>query len=195
MNFPALGKSKIFFFLMHHPTLFTERLILRPFNKSDADRVQVLAGHKKVAATTLNIPHPYPDGLAGEWIATHEEDFILNKSVTFAVCLKEDQTLIGAIGLSLKIVHDRAELGYWVGVPYWNQGYCTEAARAVMNFGFVHLKLNRIFAHHLQGNEASGKVMRKTGMKKESVLRSHVKHWGKYHDIVLYGILKEEFPE
>ena len=178
---------------MQDPTLYTKRLILRPFNKSDAASVQFLAGDKEIATTTLNIPYPYPDGLAEEWIATHPEDFARNRSVIFAVCLKEDKKLIGAIGLTLAHQHDHAELGYWIGVPYWNNGYCTEAAQEVLNYGFAYLGLNRIFAQYLEKNDASGRVMQKLGMKPEGELRLHLKHWGSYHNIIVYGILKDEF--
>jgi [ribosomal protein S5]-alanine N-acetyltransferase len=178
---------------MHYPTLYTDRLILRPFQRSDGPRVQLLAGDELVAATTLNLPHPYTEGLAEEWIATHEDEFIQRKSVINAICLKEDEKLIGAIGLMLKPEHDLGELGYWIGVPYWNNGYCTEACKAVMEYGFMTFGLNKIFANYFEGNEASGKVMKKLGMQYEARLRQHVKHWGKYKDLVTYGMLREEF--
>ena len=57
------------------PTLETERLILRPFDLSDGPRIQLLAGDESIASTTLNIPHPYEDGMAEEWIRTHQDEF------------------------------------------------------------------------------------------------------------------------
>lgn len=179
---------------MHYlPTLHTERLLLRPFSKADAPAVQLLAGNKKVSATTLNIPYPYPDGLAAEWIATHEEDFFQHRSLILAVCLKPELMLIGAIGLMINRKHDHAEMGYWIGEPYWNRGYCTETCRAIISFGFSELKLNKIFAHYFIHNVSSGKVLQKSGMKRESHLRSHVRHQGRYLDLVGYGILKDEY--
>lgn len=180
---------------MHYPVLQTSRLILRPFIVSDGPRVKLLAGDEKVAATTLNIPHPYPDGLAEEWILTHEEEFVQKISVILAICLKEDEKLIGAIGLMLKSAHDLGELGYWVGIPYWNNGYCTEACQALINYGFSSLKLNKIFASYFEGNEASGKVLQKLGMQYEARLRSHVKHWGEYKTLFSYGLLKDEYRQ
>lgn len=178
---------------MNLPLIHTRRLILRPFKHSDGHRVRFLAGDKNIAATTLNIPHPYPEGLAEEWIATHEDEFIRKKSVILAVCLKSEDVLIGAVGLILKPEHDLGELGYWIGMPYWNNGYCTEACQALMEYGFKKLKLNKIFANYFKGNEASGKVMQKLGMKHEASFRQHVKHRGEYKDLFTYGILKEEF--
>lgn len=178
---------------MYYPTLHTNRLILRPFQKRDGSRVQLLAGDELVAATTLNLPHPYSDGLAEEWISTHEDEFIQKKSVILAICLKDDTKLIGAVGLMLKMQYHLGELGYWIGVPYWNNGYCTEACKAVVEYGFVTLKLNKVFATYFKGNEASGKVLQKLGMKQEGIFHNHLKHMGVYKDLISFGILQEEF--
>jgi ribosomal-protein-alanine N-acetyltransferase len=175
------------------PTLETERLILRPFHLSDAKRVQVLAGEKDIASTTLAIPHPYEDGMAEDWIATHPEAFEKGERVNFAIVLKSSDELIGAIGLTLHQDHVRAEQGYWVGKPYWNHGYCTEAAREVVRYGFEALSLNRIHAMHLSRNPASGEVMKKIGMKHEGKLRQHILKWGTFEDVELYGLMKSEF--
>jgi ribosomal-protein-alanine N-acetyltransferase len=179
--------------MSNRPTLTTEHLILRAFHLGDAPRVQELAGEKAIASTTLNIPHPYEDGMAEDWIETHTEAFEKSESVTFAIVLKQENALIGAVGLALNAAHDRAELGYWIGVPYWNNGYASEAARAVLEYGFVERKLNRIYASHLTRNPASGRVMRKIGMTHEASFREHVKKWGEYEDLEMYGILRDEF--
>ncbi len=178
---------------MQRPALQTERLTLRPFVRTDAARVQLLAGDEKIAATTLNIPHPYSDGLAEEWISTHEDEFIQRKSAILAVCTDNGEKIIGATGLMLKPEHDLGELGFWIGRPYWNHGYCTEAGHAMLTFGFEKLKLNKIIAHLFAGNIASQKVLEKIGMKQESYLRQHVKHFGVYNDLVGFAILREEW--
>lgn len=178
---------------MNLPVLHTRLLTLRPFNHRDGSRVRLLAGDKNIAATTLNIPYPYPEGLAEEWIATHEDEFIRKKSVILAVCLKSVDALIGAVGLMLKPEHDLGELGYWIGKPYWNNGYCTEACKALMNYGFNVLKLNKVFANYFEGNDASGRVMQKLGMQQEGLLRRHIRHWDQYKNLITCGILKEEF--
>ena len=118
------------------PILTTERLILRPFNLGDAKTVQRLAGDRDVASTTKNIPHPYEDGLAESWIGKHRDSFDSGKGVTYAVTLK-DGSLVGCISLMSIIEAHQAELGYWVGKPYWNKGYCTEAAREIVRYGFM----------------------------------------------------------
>ena len=153
------------------PTLTTQRLILRPFAPEDAPVVQRLAGDRAVADTTERIPHPYENGMAETWIATHPQQFRDLKECTFAIVLKDGQQVIGAVGLTLTMAHARGELGYWIGREFWNHGYCTEAARAVVEYGFSVLGLHRIHARHLTRNPASGRVMEKLGMQYEGRLR------------------------
>ena len=177
------------------PTLETERLILRPFRLEDAADVQRLAGDRSIADTTLNIPHPYKDGMAEGWISKHQPGFEGGKGVTFAITCKTGDSLIGAIGLMGMVTGHQAELGYWIGQPYWSQGFCTEAGAAVLRYAFSELGLMRVHAGHLARNPASGRVMRKLGMQQEGVRRQHVKKWDKYDDSVVYGILKAEWLE
>jgi [ribosomal protein S5]-alanine N-acetyltransferase len=173
--------------------LTTPRLLLRPFELSDASRVKKMAGHKAIADTTLNIPYPYEDGMAEQWILTHESQSEAGELINFAVTLSHTQELIGSIGLIINKRFNHAELGYWIGKKYWNNGYCTEAARAMFEFAFNQLDLNKVIANHISRNSSSGKVMRKIGMKKEGLLKEHVIKWDKYEDVVIYGILKEEW--
>jgi [ribosomal protein S5]-alanine N-acetyltransferase len=174
------------------PVLETERLILRPFTEDDADRVTLLCGDRAIASTTLNIAHPYERRMAVEWIRTHGPSFSAEISVTYAVVRREDNLLVGAMGLGLQRPHGRAELGYWIGVPYWGQGYATEAARRVVQYAFEDLGLHKVYATHLARNPASGRVMRKIGMQQEGVQRQHVLKWDVYEDLVNYGILAGE---
>ncbi len=175
------------------PTLTTQRLRLRPFSLDDALRVQELAGAYEIAETTANIPHPYEDGVAEEWISTHAEAFEHEQGVSLAIELLPDGPLIGAIGLMLHLKHEWAELGYWIGVPYWNRGYCTEAAREVLRYGFQEMGLNRIQARYMPKNPASGRVMEKIGMQREGVLRQSLKRFGEIEDAVMYSILRSEY--
>jgi RimJ/RimL family protein N-acetyltransferase len=180
---------------MQQPTLNTARLILRPFDLGDAAAVQRLAGDWAVADTTLVIPHPYEDGMAEEWISTHRPGFEAGDLAVFAVVLRETAELVGAIGLSINKQFDRAEIGYWIGKPYWGRGYCTEAASAVIEFAFSSYNLHRIFATHFLRNPASGRVMQKLGMTQEGILRQHAKRWDRYEDFAVYGILRGEWDK
>ena len=173
--------------------LETNRLLLRPFDISDAADVQRLAGDRAIADTTQNIPHPYEDGVAEEWISTHGEIHESSAGMVLAITLRSTGEFIGAVGLSDMKPGHLAELGYWIGKPYWNQGYCTEAACAVVEHAFSTLGLKRIYARHLTRNAASGRVMQKIGMKREGCLRQHAQKWGKLEDVAVYGILMEEW--
>jgi ribosomal-protein-alanine N-acetyltransferase len=177
------------------PTLQTERLRLRPFSLADAPVVHALAGAREIAATTLTVPHPYEDGMAETWIGTHAPGYEAGEQATFALVLREGDELVGAIGLAINGAHARAELGYWVGVPFWNQGFATEAAREVLRFGFEGLELHRIYAMHMMRNPASGRVMQKAGMQYEGRLRQHIQKWGRFEDLDFYGLLAVEWRQ
>jgi RimJ/RimL family protein N-acetyltransferase len=173
------------------PSLSTKRLFLRQFRPDDAAEVQRLAGAKEVAMGTL-IPHPYPEGMAIQWIESQREDFQAGELVNFAIDLSPDNVLIGSIGLTLNTNHCIGELGYWIGVPYWGHGYATEAARAVLGLAFGKLGLRKVFANHSGNNPASGQVLRKAGMLHEGSQKGHFLRDGKPQDLELYGLLRED---
>ncbi len=173
------------------PVLRTERLTLRLFKLSDAKQVQKLAGNKLVASTTQNIPHPYLDGLAEKWIATHKPTYHEGKGVTWAIT--KNKELVGAISLMNILEGHQAELGYWIGVPYWNMGYCTEAGAMVLRYAFMDRGLNRVHASYFTRNPASGRVMTKLGMKHEGTRRQHILKWGVYEDLEHMGLLRAEW--
>ena len=173
--------------------LHTERLELRPFHLSDAKRVQELCSDWRIADTTLHIPHPYEEGMAEEWIATHAQKWTDGTEATFAVTYPHEREVIGTVGLRLEKAHHRGELGYWVGVPYWGQGIASEASAEVLRFAFEDLGLNRVYATHVPRNPASGRVMQKLGMQREGYLRSHSFARGRYEDLIMYGIIAEDW--
>ena len=89
--------------------------------------------------------------------------------------------------------HANAEMGYWIGKPYWNRGYGTEAAGGVLRYAFEQLGLNRVYAAHFRRNPASGRIMQKIGMTYEGCLRQHIKKWDTFEDMEYYGILRSEY--
>ena len=175
--------------MKHPPTLETERLVLRPFKIADCETIKALAGSREVYKTTLLIPHPYEDGMAEKWIATHPSQFYNGEGVTLAITLKPEENVIGAIGLIITADHRRAEMGYWIGSDFWNKGYCTEAAEAVVKYGFDVFDLHKITADHFESNPASGKVMSKIGMAREGRLIDHVCKDGVFLNLIVYGIV------
>ena len=174
-----------------HPTLETTRLKLRPFSEGDVAELVPLIGTREVAATTLRIPHPYTEREARDFLARcHDDD-----EVRLAITQRNGGQLCGGIGLRLALEHQHAELGYWVGVPYWGQGYATEAAREVLRYGFEDLGLHRIFASHFKHNPASGRILVKLGMRNEGCQREHLRKWDQFVDSELYGILRREWED
>lgn len=170
--------------------LETERLILRPLALSDATTIRELSGDYEVAKTTLNIPHPYPEGAAESFIQSQQDN---SKGYSFAIVRKSDPQLIGGMGIHPHERHDHAEMGYWIGVPYWNQGYASEALRRVVAFGFEELALNRIYAGYFSQNIASRRVMEKAGMTYEGTFRQHYVREGVYYDIGYCAILRSDW--
>jgi ribosomal-protein-alanine N-acetyltransferase len=166
----------------------TDRLTLSPFREADIPELVPLIGPREVAVTTLRIPHPYEERHAREFLASVAKE----NELRLAIRLRSDGRLCGGVGLHPDMPHQRAEIGYWLGVPFWGNGYATEAAQAVVRHGFEHFKLNRIFASHCKGNEASGNVLRKIGMRHEGCLRQAILKWGKFIDLEMYSILREE---
>jgi RimJ/RimL family protein N-acetyltransferase len=116
-----------------------------------------------------------------------------DRAATFAITLRDDGALAGAIRLDLERDHERAELGYWIGKPFWNRGYATEAVREILRFAFEDLELHRVQATFLPANPASGKVLIKAGLTREGRLRHYVKKWGKFEDLELYSLLADEY--
>ncbi len=173
--------------------LETERLRLRPYLTADADALQRLAGAREIADTMISIPHPFSMQAARSRIADQARAFRSDGSVHFAVELRASKEFIGSCELrDVDPEHSQAELSFWIGHPWWGSGYAAEAAAAVLDHGFRELQLNRIYAHHMVRNPASGAVLRKLGMKQEGVLRQRVRKWGVLEDVALYAILRAD---
>lgn len=97
---------------MNIQQLADEKVFLRRFTQADAALVQKFAGDFAVADTTLRIPHPYPDGAAEKWIATHDAMFEQATGAVFAITTQPDQKLAGCIGIEVNRAHNNGEIGY-----------------------------------------------------------------------------------
>jgi len=189
---------------MELPQLESERLLLRPLEIADAEVLFQLVNNRAIAANTRSIPWPYPREMAVNWIEDANRDWQAGRSAVFGICVKPESStqwegwtsasamLIGSVGLEICAENENAELGYWIGEAYWNCGYCSEACRQVVSFGFEQLGLAKIHAHHMTRNPASGRVLQNIGMRREGLLRRHFKKWGKFEDVVCYGMLRGE---
>ena len=144
--------------------LETNRLILRGWRDEDAPSLFNYAKDSRVGPVAGWLPHK-DEAYSRAVIRT-----ILSGQETYAICLKEhDNEPIGSVGLTLKGSPERpleegaAELGYWVGVPFWGMGIATEAAEALINRGFTDLGLEKIYAGYFIGNNRSKRVQEKCG--------------------------------
>jgi ribosomal-protein-alanine N-acetyltransferase len=171
------------------PTLETARLKLRPYCETDVAELVPLIGTREVAATTLRIPHPYTEVDARAFIASACD----GSKIWLAITLRSDGRQIGGVGLRLAPQHQHADLGYWLGAPYWGKGFATEAAREMMRYGFEDLHLHRICASHFEHNPVSGRILVKLGMRHEGCQREHLRKWDQFVDSELYGMLRQEW--
>jgi [ribosomal protein S5]-alanine N-acetyltransferase len=175
------------------PVLRTERLVLRQLAEADAADIARLCADEEIAAGTLTIPHPYGIDDARGWLAMDRKRFEAGQSLVWGVTQLEGGALVGTVGLNPDRGHGRAELGYWIGKRFWGRGYATEAAARVLEYGLTEGGLNRVFASHYLWNAASGRVLEKIGLKREGVLRQHVRKGDRYEDCVFYGLARDEY--
>ena len=181
------------------PKLETERLLLNQTKPTDIPDIIMYAGNKNITDNTRTMPHPYFEEDAIRWLNSMNQGFKNKEEYTFAMRQKKDAHFIGGIGLTIDVSNNRAELGYWLAEPFWNQGFTTEAVQAIFKFAFEVLNLNKIVAVYLSTNQASGKVMLKNGMTKEGefiahdVKKDHTVADGKYISLIQYRMLKSEY--
>jgi RimJ/RimL family protein N-acetyltransferase len=139
------------------PVLETERLVLRAPRIEDAKAVAALANDRRIAENTLRIPHPYTYADATQWIATAntrpgETTFLISR----------DADIVGVCGFNLR-EGSEPEIGYWLGAPYWGNGYATEAVRALIDHAFAAHGHTALQAGARVSNPASRHVLEKCG--------------------------------
>jgi len=142
--------------------LETERLLLRHHRQSDAASIVPLIGEWEVAKNLGRVPYPYSEAEAKAHIARTVEGRAKGDNFNFAIARKSDGALLGGCGLHLR-ESGNFEFGYWLGKPYWGQGYATESALRLVSFGFRALKIERLVAGWFHDNPASGRVLAKLG--------------------------------
>lgn len=126
-----------------------------------------------------------------QWIDSYHDD----ATYYWGIYLKDGE-MIGSIGVTITSEYDlKGELGYKIGSRWWNQGYSSEAAKAVIDYMFCNTDIERIDAHSSVGNPASSKVMEKAGMRYEGLLKHYYKTRDGFQDCTLYGIIREEWEE
>ena len=150
---------------IYEHSIETKRLLIRPWDDFDADELFELAQEPEIGYWCGWEPHKH---IRDTFFALHN---FLEIEETYAICLKDNNIIIGSIGLHFKnnidltYKDDEAELGYWIGKPYWNNGYATEAGKAIIKHAFKDLKLSRVWCGYYEGNEQSKRVQEKLGFK------------------------------
>lgn len=138
------------------PVLETERLILRAPRLEDAKQVAALANDKRIAENTRRLPHPYTRSDAEDFISS-----LYAGEIAFVIT-RHDETIVGACGIAM---HDEVapEIGYWLGVKHWGQGYATEAVRALIDYAFTEGDHDALQAGARVTNPASRRILEKCG--------------------------------
>ena len=171
----------------------TERLLLRRFRAEDSKAMfDTWANDERVTRFLTWTPHgsiEVTDFLIGLWLNDYEKDNSYNWAIEF------EGKLIGSIGaVQIDENSERAEIGYCIAYDFWGKGIVTEATKAVIDFLFEKVNLNKIIIEHATKNPASGKVAQKCGLILDGVNRQHFKSAsGEFLDIATYSILKCEW--
>ena len=169
-----------------------EKVILRRLRLDDANIIQNLANNINIYSTTLNIPYPYTIDDAKYWLKLQEKQFEEDRAYNFAIINQKDKSLVGVVGIS-RDKSNKGELGYWIGEEYWGNGFASSASELLIDYVFNDLSYNRVYSKHFAINPASGKVMQKLHMQYEGLLKSDELKDDVYHDILLYGLCKEDY--
>ena len=172
------------------PTIETERLILRPFKIGDAADIFAYASDAENTRYMIFERHKtVQDAL--DFIGLELKNYEKGNCYDYAFVLKETGRLIGSGGcMSVNAPHC-AEIGYIIDKKYWGRGLVPEAMSALIDFFTKELKIKRIEAKHFCGNEKSGRVMEKLGMRYEGTLRQKVFAQGCYWDVKQYSLINE----
>jgi RimJ/RimL family protein N-acetyltransferase len=143
----------------------TSRLVLRAPELHDVEAMATLANDCGVATMTGRMPYPYSLADAQSFVREQRARRANGQEWALAVLDRSDGAFLGCVGLSFHVKEPTAELGYWIGRPYWGAGLATEAARALVDHGFEHTSINAVTGACRVINEASRRVLEKCGMR------------------------------
>jgi [ribosomal protein S5]-alanine N-acetyltransferase len=173
--------------------LQSERLEMRLPRPSDATEVAAAISDPRIARATLHIPYPYRQADAARWIARSRRHRVAGTSLSVLLFERPTDRIVGGVSLfGFDWERSKAEIGYWVTPSAWGQGYAPEAVHRVARVAFQALKLHRLEAGTFEFNSASGRVLEKTGFVREGLARGDVRKSGKWHNTVVYGLLRTD---
>jgi ribosomal-protein-alanine N-acetyltransferase len=168
----------------------SEQIVLRPWRRSDVSSLVRHANNRKIWLNLRDIfPHPYTHAEAEKWIAICES----NRSPTTNFALELQGEAVGGIGCRLlDDVHSKtAEIGYWLGEPFWGRGITTAALKQTTEYAFQTFSLERLQALVFEWNLASARVLEKAGYVLEGRLRRSIFKDGRVADSLLYARLRQ----
>lgn len=148
---------------MTMPRLETRRLLLRPPEYSDAPAIAAWLSDYDVAKNLANITHPFSEADARTYVTAAHAKRAFGEGFAFAILDLESAVLLGCCRLTL--ADGRYKMGYWLGKPYWNRGYASEAAKRLVCFAFHDLKADSLWASWFADNPASGRILEKLGFR------------------------------
>jgi len=174
--------------------LETERLVLRKVISADADFV--LQGLSDPAVTKYMVIHYKDHEEVQVQMNYYNSHYLHATGYYWMMETKSSQEKVGVIGINhVSHVHHRCELGFWSVPVMWGKGYITEAAKAVVQFAFEELHINRIQATVETDNPASIAVLKKLGFTHEGTLREYEMNKGSYIDLMYFALLRREVQE
>lgn len=174
-------------------TLYTPRLCLRQIVMSDLEAMYAYASQKEVTQYLLWLPHPTKD-YTSRYLAYLQDRYRAGDFYDWAIVPNDVGRMVGTCGFTrFDFSNNCAEVGYVLNPEFHGRGYVTEALLRVLSFGFHELKLHRIEAHYLENNLASRRVMERVGMTFEGVKRGAMIVKGKYENVGVCAILREEY--
>lgn len=185
--------ERLKYIFSHIPEIETSRLVLRRMKVSDARDMYEYASRNDVTRYLLWSPHPDLSHTR-HYLSFLQQQYKAGEFYDWAIILKAKNKMIGTCGFSgIDLQNNCAEIGYVINPDYKNIGIATEAAGAVLRYGFTELGFNRIEAKYMVGNSASRRVMEKCGMSFEGVHVSSMYVKEKYVDIGVCAILREKY--
>ncbi|MDR0351245.1 MAG: GNAT family N-acetyltransferase [Puniceicoccales bacterium] len=176
--------------LENAPMIFSEDVILKALSYKNIDNITAYLSDRETVFLLTYTPYPYTREMAEFWIRHIDNTMARGETFYWSINVKSD--FIGTIGLSIFSEHDKAEMHYWIGKPYWGNGYCTAAARLVINYCFNVMKLHRLEVNHMTRNVGSRRVIEKCGFIFESEAVDYVKRFGKYENVMFYRLMMDD---
>lgn len=177
------------------PTLRGEDLLLRPLLPADAEALVPLLRDPAVAEPYVLPRYPWSVATARAEIAAMPASFEASRRLDLGIVPAAEGRVVGEISLGFATAHDRAEIGFWIGRPWWGRGYARGAIDLLLGWTFAQRGLHRVTARTLGDNPRAATLLSRLGFAHEGLLREHQYHWGRFRDVALWGLMARDWCE